>query len=225
MTRSTSHRRGPGSLLLALARAIFDASIVASIVEPTIADLQADVAAAGPHPLRRAHARLRGYAAFWTLVLLAPIAAHAWPERKEGSMLTSPALATRRGGLTIWIVMAGVLGFTSPAMTPWTATVLVGGLIFAVAMHLWYSRHPIIVATPEGQPRPEINLSRIPVGGNIGGLIFMAGSMGILVAGLPGWRWFFGAAVVGGFLTATLVYAWHALRPSHGLPENLIVLR
>ena len=146
MTRST-RQRDPGSLLLLLARVIFDASIVAAVVEPTIADLQADVAAAGRRPLRRAPAYLRGYAAFWTLVLLAPFAAHSWPARKEGSMLTSPALATRRGGLSIWIVMAAVLGFTSPAMTPWTATVLVGGLCFAVAMHLWYARHPMIVAS------------------------------------------------------------------------------
>jgi hypothetical protein len=224
MTRSTSHR-GPGSILLVIARVVFDASIVASVVEPTIADLQAEAAAAGRHRLRRAFARLRGYAAFWTLVLLAPFAASAWPARKEGSMTLSLAPATRRGGLSIWLVMAGVLGFTSPAMTSWTATVLAGGLVFAVAMHLWYSRHPLMVATPNGQQRPEINLSRIPVGGNIGGLIFMAGSMGILVAGLPGWRWFFGAAVVGGVLTATLVYAWHTLRPAHGLPENLIHLR
>jgi hypothetical protein len=111
-------------------------------------------------------------------------------------------------------------------MTPSTATVLVGGVIFEVAIHLWYARNPLLnAAAPDGTNRPEINLSRIPVGGNIGGLIFMAGSMGILVAGLPGWRWFFGAAVVGGFLTAGIVYAWHALRPSHGLPENLISLR
>jgi hypothetical protein len=222
MTHSMSNGHGPGGLLLKLARVVFDEAVVASVVQPTIADLQAEVGAAGDHRLRRMRAYVRGYAAFWTLVALAPVAAHAWPVQPQGGM----RLATRSGGLSIWLTLAAILGFTSPAMTPWTATVLIGGVLFAVVIHLWYARHPLLTAgAPDGTYRPEINLSRIPVGGNIGGLIFMAGSMGILVAGLPGWRWFFGAAVLGGVLTAGIVYAWHAVRPAHGLPENLIVLR
>jgi hypothetical protein len=188
---------------------------------PTIADLQADVAAAGDHRWRRVRARLGGYRAFWTLVLLAPFSAHGWPVREEGTM----TLKQLSNGLTGWLVLAGVLGFMSPALTPWTVTVLAGGLVFAVAIHLWYSRHPVLVATRNGEGRPEINFSRVPVGGNVGGLIFMAGSMGILVSGLPMWRWFFGAAVVGGLLTAALVFMWHAARPMSGLPENYIRLR
>jgi hypothetical protein len=183
--------------------------------------MRLEINAAGDDRRRRARARLSGYVAFWTLVLSAPFAAHAWPVRKESTMMPPP----RRNGAAIWLVLAGILGFTSPALTPWTTTVLVGGAIFAVAIHRWYSRHPIVIATPDGAMRPEINLSRIPVGGNIGGLIFVAGSMGILVAGLPGWRWFFGAAVAGGLLTAAIVFMWHAAHPLRGLPKNYIVLR
>jgi hypothetical protein len=222
MTRSPSNHRNPGTLLLKLASIVFDKAVLTSIVVPTIADLQAEVDAAGDNRMRRQRARLRGYGAFWTLVLFAPFAAHVWPVRQEDIMMLQQP---RRSGLSGWVVLAGILGFTSPALTPWTATVVVGGLVFAVAIHLWYSRHPSLVATPNGEGRPEINYSRTPVGGNVGGLIFMAGSMAILVAGLPGWRWFFGAAVVGGLLTAALVFMWHAARPSRGLPENLIVLR
>lgn len=220
MTHSTSNHRGPGTVLLKLARVIFDETIVASVVQPTIADLQAEARAASG-PLGAVRARVRGYAAFWALVALAPVAAHAWPVEQQGML----RLAPRRSGLSIWLVLAGILGFTSPAMTPWTATVLVGGVIFAVAIHYWASRHPSVIAARNGEGRPEINFSRVPVGGNIGGLIFMAGSMAILVAGLPGWRWFFGATVVGGVLTAAVVWAWHAVRPEYGLPENLIHLR
>jgi len=221
MTRSTPTRGTPGTWLLKVARLVFNDAVSASIVVPTIADLQADIKAAGEDRAQLLRARIRGYAAFWKLILLAPFAAHAWTVREEGTM----TLNTRSNGFPGWLVLAGILGFTSPALTPWTVTVLVGGLVFAVAIHLWYSRHPILLATRNGEGRPEINFSRVPVGGNIGGLIFMAGSMAILVSGLPMWRWFFGAAVVGGFLTAGLVYAWHTARPSHGLPENYIHLR
>jgi hypothetical protein len=203
-----------------IAAALFDEGVVAAVVVPTIADLQAEVAAAGDDRKRRVRARLRGYAAFWTLVLCAPFAAHAWPVRDDRALVLP-----RRSGVGGWLLLAGILGFTSPALTPWTATVLVGGVVFAIAIHLWYSRHPSLVATKDGERRPEINFSAIPVGGNVGGLIFMAGSMAILVSGLPAWRWFFGVAVVGGILTAALVYAFHAARPAHGLPQNRIVLR
>jgi hypothetical protein len=221
MTHSTSSHRKPGTLLMKIAAVLFDEGVVSALIVPTIADMQAEVADAGEDRSRRIRARVRGYAAFWTLVLCAPFAAHAWPVREEDRAMMPP----RRNGAGGWLLLAGILGFTSPALTPWTATVLVGGFVFAIAIHLWYSRHPSVIATKNGERRPEINFSAIPVGGNIGGLIFMAGSMAILVSGLPAWRWFFGAAVVGGFLTAYLVYAFHVARPSYGLPQNRIVLR
>ncbi len=218
MTHST--RRSPGRLLLRLATALFDDGVVESVVAPTIADLQAEVRRART-AREAAAARVRGYAAFWTLVLFAPVAAHAWPVRDDRAI----ALPARRSGVGIWLVLAALLGFTSPALTPWTATVLFGGTIVAVAIHAWYSRHPSLLPSPNGERRPEINFSAIPVGGNIGGLIFVAGSMAILVSGLPMWRWFFGVAVAGGILTAGIVYFWHSARPAHGLPQNRIVLR
>lgn len=221
MTHSTFRRRPPGRLLLKMAALVLDEAAVASLVVPTIADLQSEVEQAGDSTARRTRARLRGYAGFWKLLLLAPFAAPAWPARQDAAITLRP----RRSGVGVWLVLAAFLGFTSPALTPWTVTVLAGGAIVAVAIHAWYSRHPSLVATANGERRPEINFSAIPVGGNIGGLIFVAGSMAILVSGLPGWRWFFAAAVLGGALTAALVYIWHSARPSHGLPQNLIVLR
>jgi hypothetical protein len=224
MTRYSANRGTSGTLLLTIARAVFDDAVVAAIVQPTLADMHAELRAAGDHPLRRARARLRGYGAFWKLVLLAPFAADNWPVRFEHAIL----LPERAHHATGWLVLAAVLAFTSPALTPWTGTAIIGGLIVAVLLHSWHARHPIVVVTApdaDGTRRPEINLSRIVVGGNVGGLIFMAGSMAILVAGLPSWRWFFAAAALGGVLTAAIVARWHSSHPSHGLPEHLIVLR
>lgn len=220
MTRSTSHHGSPGRFLLKIAALVFDEDVATSVVLPTIADLQAEVAQAGSRSAR-VRARIRGCAAFWKLVLFAPAAAHTWPVRRDDSM----TLPVRCHGAALWLVLAAVLGFTSPALTPWTLIVLAGGSIVAVAIHAWYSRHPSLVATRNGERRPEINLSAIPVGGNIGGLMFVAGSMAILVSGLPLWRWFFGAAVLGGILTAGIVYAFHVARPTHGLPQNRILLK
>src|SRR5688572_748824 len=156
MTRSTSSPRRPGTLLLKVARIFFDNAVLTSVVMPTIADMQAEVDAAGDHRMQRLRARLQGYGAFWTLVLFAPFAAHAWPVRQEGTMMLKPP---RSNGLSGWLVLAGILAFTSPALTPWSAVVAVGGLVFAVAIHLWYSRHPSVIATRNGEGRPEINFS------------------------------------------------------------------
>lgn len=212
-----------GTFLVKLARVIFDRDVLAAVVAPAIADMQQEVRSAGSDRRRRIRARLHGYIAFWTLVLLAPVAAHAWPVRRDEAMVL-PARSTGAGG---WLLLAGVLAFSSPALSPWTVATIVGGSIVAIVIHVWYGRHPLLLATPNGNGtgRPEINFSRLPVGGNIGGLIFMAGSMAILVAGLPAWRWFFGVAVAGGFLTAAIVFRWRAAHPMRGLPQNLIVLR
>ena len=157
------------------------------------------------------------------LVLVTAFAWEVTPVHRDIAVNLS-AKSSRVGG---WLFLAGVLAFTSPALVPWSLASIVGGCVFALIIHRWYSRHPSELPSWEQTPerRPEINLSAIPVGGNIGGLMFMAGSMVILVAGLPMWRWFFGTAVAGGLLTAALVFVWHSARPSHGLPQNLIVLK
>jgi hypothetical protein len=223
MTGNTFNRGTSRSLLLRIARVVFDDAVVDSVVMPTIADAQAELRESTGFS-RRLRARVRGQATFWKLVLLAPFAADGWPVRTEHAML----LPARAHHATGWLLLAGVLAFTSPALSPWTITALVGGLVVALVLHAWHARHPLLIVPPadaDGTRRPEINLSRIVVGGNIGGLIFMAGSMAILVAGLPAWRWFFLLAVVGGFLTAAVVSKWRTSHPAHGLPENLIVLR
>ena len=119
-----------------------------------------------------------------------------------------------------------MLAFTTPALVPWTVLTVIGGLTFAIVIHRWNSRHPSQIVSPELDvaKRPEINLSAIPVGGNIGGLMFMAGSLAILVAGLPKWRWFFAVAVAGGFLTAAALVKWHATHGTHDRGGSFIVL-
>lgn len=50
--------------------------------------------------------------------------------------------------------------------------------------------------------RPEINFSRVPLGGDLGGLLVAVGSVILIMLGVPGTAWFLLAAVAGGALLA-----------------------
>jgi hypothetical protein len=55
---------------------------------------------------------------------------------------------------------------------------------------------------------PEINMSAIRVGGNLGGLIFAAGAVAILLIGVPGLRWFIGLSLALAVVLAAGTIAW-----------------
>ena len=55
---------------------------------------------------------------------------------------------------------------------------------------------------------PEINMSAIRVGGNLGGLIFAAGAVAILLIGVPGLRWFIGLSLALAVVLAAVTVAW-----------------
>jgi len=55
---------------------------------------------------------------------------------------------------------------------------------------------------------PEINMSAIRVGGNLGGLVFAAGAVAILLIGVPGLRWFIGLSLGLAAVLAVAVIAW-----------------
>jgi hypothetical protein len=54
--------------------------------------------------------------------------------------------------------------------------------------------------------RPQINLSKIPVGGGIAGAIFALGSMLIFLIGIPALRYVFPAAIVFGVAVALILH-------------------
>ena len=62
-----------------------------------------------------------------------------------------------------------------------------------------------------------INFSRLEVGGDLGGCLFAAGSVFVLVSGLPLVRWFFFGAVAAAVPVACLLAAWR--RHHHGPPR------
>ena len=60
--------KAPGCWLYSLAQQYVDPASVQSLIAPTIADLQHEVATAGPHRRNRLVARCRGYCAVMSLV-------------------------------------------------------------------------------------------------------------------------------------------------------------
>jgi ABC-type antimicrobial peptide transport system permease subunit len=62
---------------------------------------------------------------------------------------------------------------------------------------------------PPLELHPGINYSDTPVGGDLGGLIFMIGSIAVVIIGLPFLGWFFGSALAGGVLLAGGLFWWH----------------
>jgi hypothetical protein len=214
----------PGSTLLRMARLLFNERVLTSIVQPTIADLQRDMAAAGPDRGRRLRARWRGYSAFWKIALAAPFASWASPETAAGAVAFPDAVAR----LAVGSIIVALIAIVGPALGAWAAVVSAAAAVFAFAIHLWYARHPSEVPIPDEPQRtatPQINFSSTEVAGNIGGLIFVVGSVFIVAIGLPSVIFFLFAATALGCFVAWALVAWHTKHPKRGLPENQIVLR
>jgi hypothetical protein len=218
MTGLTSRSGMPGRALLASARVLFDAHTLETVVVPVLADLQREVDDAGDSRTRRLRARVDGYLAFWRVVMAIPFAI---PSDSNG---TFREFFVGRSGGNLLIVLGIALLVAIAPMFGWFAfaVIAVGSVIAvglrkwndSIVLRRWNTRHPSELAPidPTASPRAEINLSSIPVAGDIGGLMFVVGTFVIVLLGLPSVRWFvLGSMVIGGVLAASL-FAW---RSSH----------
>jgi hypothetical protein len=203
--------RIPGSFLLKVARFIFDESVLATVVTPTISDLQQELREAGDDRAQRIRAALRGYAAFWVLVIASPVAFHKLSTRSIGSQ----EMADRNPGIAFALIVASIVLCAWNFLGWWTIVAAAGGACFASLIHWWHNRHPTVLVVPEkGVWRaPEINQSRIPVDGNIAGLMYVVGSLVVALIGIPIARWFFFSTVALGLICAVALLAWHNAHP------------
>lgn len=224
MTGNSNSPRQPGTTLLTIAGLLLNEHLISTVVQPTISDLQREIATAGPHRFKRLRAQWRGYWAFWTVMLVAPLTFEPSPAQQAGAVAFPDAVARLAGGsivVALLLIVGPRLGVVVGAMTA-------AGALFAVVMHAWYVRHPSDRPAPSDPTRwrtPQINFSSTEVAGNIGGLIFVVGSVFIVAVGLPSVTWFLFVAAVAGSVLAWALVVWHASHPKRGLPENLIVLR
>ncbi len=223
MTRPSNGPRVPGGTLLKIAPLLFTEHFVATVVEPTIADFQAEFAAAGTSRVRRFRARWRGYHSLLVVTLIAPFA--SW------TAVDADGHASARGGagrVALFATAFAILALCRALLGVSVAVVgLAAAMLLAIVIHVWYERHPSETPSPVERTwrPPQINFSSMEVAGNVGGLIFAVGSVLVVAVGLPWVRWFLLAASVAGCILAWALAAWHKRHPSWGVPENRIVLR
>ena len=67
----------------------------------------------------------------------------------------------------------------------------IAGAAAAILIRRWHTRHPSVLPYATRARVPEINLSRIPVAGDAAGLMFAAGSVAIVIIGVPDMAWYF----------------------------------
>jgi len=189
----------PGTWLLKIAPLLFNERFSASVVHPTIADLQSEFDAAEGDRSRRLRVLGRGYAAFWMLVFVAPFA--SWSDTR--SDVSTARLAVGAAGVAILMVVT---------FGAWTTLIIAAaGMLVAFLIHTWHERHPSEIALlPERRWRsPQINFSSTDVGGNAGGLIFVVGSVLIVSLGLPSVFWFLLTATLAAGFVAWGLAVWH----------------
>lgn len=113
----------------------------------------------------------------------------------------------RPNGTALLTLVAALLLATWPFFGTFTIATLIVGILMSVTMGSWHREHPSTVAVPDRRVRSEINLASIPVGGDVGGLIFAAGSVVILL-GLPQLRWFLLGSMACAAIFAAGLIAW-----------------
>jgi hypothetical protein len=209
-------------MLLKIAPLFFSEPFMEAVVHPTIADLQSEFAAAGGRA-NRLRAQWRGYGAFWRVTLVAPFGSWVAQARNDGPIPSGHGA----GPLAAASVLLVLLALTTALLGLAVAALTAAAAVLAMLIHAWYERHPSEMPAPVDRTwrSPQINFSSTEVAGNIGGLIFVVGSILVISLGLPSILWFLLAGAVAGSFLAWRLAAWHARHPKWGLPENRIVLR
>src|SRR4051812_31919119 len=118
MTDIPGGRRASGSRLLEIARRLFSEQLMSTVIEPTIADLQREAATAESGGDGRLRTLWRGYRAFWTVVLLAPLSA---------SLSTADAGAIGVQHVVAGAVVVALAALAGPILGPWVAMAAVIG--------------------------------------------------------------------------------------------------
>jgi hypothetical protein len=200
MSRSTEHCRFAGARFLRLTRLVYSEPTVAAVFVPAVADLQEELAAAGTSSLQRVMTRCRWYCALLALAIVVALTLPGVRTREAASAQPRH----RSGGWLLVALAAALYGGTWQFFGWFVAAALPMGAALAIAMRRWHNHHPEVLAVADqvGSRNPEINLSAIPVGGDVAGLMFAVGSVVIVLVGLPTLWWFVAAAATGSVVVA-----------------------
>jgi hypothetical protein len=178
----------PGRLLLALARALFDERTLETVFIPVLADLQREVLDAS-NGRRRLIARLRGYLAFWRVVMTMPL---TMPTSSTSSVRA--ILLGRSGGNLLIVLGVALLAAIAPVFGWFALLAVAAGSLVAMALRRWNDRH----SATRGGGEPVLWVPAV-----------------VLIAAItPLFGWFVAAAMASGVVAAVFLRRWNARHPS-----------
>jgi hypothetical protein len=211
----------PGTVFLRAAAHLFDAAVVERVFVPAVADLQAEWRATTGR-FARVRVRVRGGLSLFVLAVVTPFHVSASLDAGEVAAVRPSA-----GGWFLVVLASTLYAATFPLLGPFSVPSALLGVAVACAVRAWRARHPSDL-TDALRRRPnataEINLSAIPVAGDLAGLMFALGSVSIVVIGLPGMPWYVLGVVVGSAIAAVTLRAWHT-RSRKAHQDGLLHLR
>lgn len=121
-------------------------------------------------------------------------------------------IRTSGAGVLVPLLLFLAIGIW-PLFEPFVIGTVVAGVGAAALLGRWNLQHPTRLPTRARTHGPEINLAAIPVSGDAGGLLFVVGSVAVVVLGLPGAGWYLLAALACGSLLALVLLVQRSVRP------------
>jgi hypothetical protein len=122
--------------------------------------------------------------------------------------MPAPLVLPRRDARLLLALTTILLVSTWPFFWGFTALSIAGGISLGLGLRWWHARHPVSISRTTKDRAPDINMSAIHVGGDWGGLVFVAGCVGILVVSLPPLRWFVALSLILAGVLAASVIKW-----------------
>ena len=125
---------------------------------------------------------------------------------------TAPAL-TRSDSVFVLVLTLALVLAASSFFTAFALAALVVGVLLSVVLHHYAVLDPNDQGTPASPDRlAGINIAAVRVGGDAGGLIFVVGSLAIVMLGLPSVRWFLVASLGAAAVLAFARISWRDRR-------------
>ena len=109
---------------------------------------------------------------------------------------TSGGLLTRHDAVLLAVLTALLAAAAWPFLRGFGVAVVAAGIVMAAALRWRHARHSAADAAPTGSERmPSLNIAAIHIGGDVAGLVFVAGTVAIFMISMPAFRWFLAASV------------------------------
>ena len=138
----------------------------------------------------------------------------AWQALRRKPVVSGPAGVNGAGFLVLLVAL--LLAASWLFFKAFIVASAVAGPLAAVLIRHWHTRHPSALPYAPRTRVPEINLSRIPVGGDAAGLMFAVGSVVVVIVGVPDMAWYFVTSLLCAALLAWALVSWRARTATAG---------